>query len=250
VSGDGDGTGTVTIDAQDTNTTYQGGDNITIDGSNNIDFDGLGGFTTDQLSEGSTNLYHTDQRAVDAVNAETSLSVDITGDADSVDGYQGSEIAVLSEDETVTGIYTFNNNIILNNTDHIVGPSESKTYGNTSIDDRDVALEADRNIVFDADKNASRAQAEIVLAVQGTEMGRLNSGEGNTFWKNSGFGGETSPSYAVDAAGQVRGQDGLRVATSNGDYEIQGDGNGNLEILTPSGNRQVLFDGGDIGAFQ
>jgi hypothetical protein len=62
--------------------------------------------------------------------------------------------------------------------------------------------------------------------------------------------GTKTPSYAADVAGTVRAQDALRVATSNGDYELQGDGNGNLEILTPGGNRQVLFDGGDIGAFQ
>ena len=68
--------------------------------------------------------------------------------------------------------------------------------------------------------------------------------------KRVGIGGETNPSYALDAAGQVRGQDGLRVTTASGDYEIQGDGNGNLEILTPSGNRQVMFNNGDFGAFQ
>jgi len=67
---------------------------------------------------------------------------------------------------------------------------------------------------------------------------------------NNKVGVGTGPSYAFDAAGTVRAQGALRVSTSSGDYEIQGDGSGNLEILTPAGNRQVMFDNGDIGAFK
>jgi len=36
------------------------------------------------------------------------LTIDITGDADTVDGYEGSELAALAENETVTGTRTYN----------------------------------------------------------------------------------------------------------------------------------------------
>ena len=131
-------------------------------------------------SAGGTFLFETNQNKI-TVNGNTVWHEgnDGTGsglDADTVDGYEGSDLAVLSEDETVTGQWTFNS--------------------------------------------------------------------------NTGLGGETNPSYALDVNGQVRGQDGLRVTTASGDYEVQGDGNGNLEIITPSGNRQVMFNNGDFGAFQ
>jgi hypothetical protein len=71
-----------------------------------------------------------------------------------------------------------------------------------------------------------------------------------TIWTD-GIGINTDPAdpaYAFDVAGQVRGQDGFRVTTSNGDYVLQGDGNGNLEILTPSGNTFTFQDSGKFDA--
>ncbi len=72
-----DGDGTVTVDAPATQV-LSGGTNITIDGSDNINFDGLGAFSTDDLSEGSSNLYHTDQRALDAVETSSEVVLDGT----------------------------------------------------------------------------------------------------------------------------------------------------------------------------
>lgn len=50
----------LTIESSDT--LYQGGTNITVDGNNDINFDGLGTFTTDDLSEGTANLYFSKSR--------------------------------------------------------------------------------------------------------------------------------------------------------------------------------------------
>lgn len=85
-----DSAGTLTIDATDTNTTYQSGTNITIDGSNNINFDGLGAFSTSDLSEG-TNLYYTDTRVRSAVSASGDLNYDSGTGVFSVTTYKSTD---------------------------------------------------------------------------------------------------------------------------------------------------------------
>ena len=202
--------------------------------------------------------YFTDADAVDAVNDEASLSVDITGDADTVDGYEGSEVAVLAEAETVTGLWKWETEIRYESPDD--GNRHQAFHIAAHNDDVDLLRVGAENSLFDTSQNfgfslrylGTKSGEQNALAIyadnedDGPEVNALHVLQNG----NIGLSGETNPSYALDVAGQVRGQDGLRVSTSSGDYEIQGDGNGNLEILTPAGNRQVLFNDGDIGAFQ
>ena len=162
-------------------------------------------------------------------------------DADTVDGYNGSDLAALSEDETVSGTWKFIDEV------RVEKSSDSR---------RDLVLKplsirggkfADLRIIGEANDSGEG------IRIQNDDPGNTNAPVDIAFFDKQqrvGLGGETNPSYALDVNGQVRGQDGLRVSTSSGDYEIQGDGSGNLEILTPSGNRQVMFNNGDIGAFQ
>lgn len=74
------------------------------------------GISHTELGDVTADDHHTryaDTEAVSAVNAETSLDVDITGhaatagDADTVDGYHGADLAALSEAETVDGSWNF-----------------------------------------------------------------------------------------------------------------------------------------------
>lgn len=53
-----------------------------------------------------SNVY-TDSDAVDAINSETTLSVDISGDSETIDGYEGADLGVLDEAESVTGEWEF-----------------------------------------------------------------------------------------------------------------------------------------------
>jgi len=69
---------------------------------------------------------YTDSDAVDAVNAETSLDVDITGDAQSVDSYAGNVLGVLFEDETVTGSWQFDERITFTGNQHIYVPDAAE----------------------------------------------------------------------------------------------------------------------------
>jgi len=115
-----DGT-SLTMDAQSIDfqggTVNQNGDEITVDVNAGTDFqagDNLAFDTsTDPKTLDVTGSFYTDADAVDAVNAETSLSVDIGGDADTVDGYEGSDLGVLSEDETVTGQWSFTSTLTI-----------------------------------------------------------------------------------------------------------------------------------------
>jgi len=309
-----------------------------------VDHNSLSGISSD-----NHHARYDNAEAVSAVNEETSLSVDITGDADSVDGYDGNELAALSENETVAGIYNFKNGrkefggdlvtrtfakltgndsgngvftngyrayvglIPLINTGdkelvygRITGARGTYSWGGGHFiyaendpynDGLDITLtsgivtslkgaDGARLVQFDYE-GFTWVGIEIVSGGSGISQGvrfqgRVISDSGNedifpqvvdfgslsnlaafsgstgetveevgskTIWTD-GIGINTAPSYSLDAAGQVRAQDGLRVTTSNGDYEIQGDGNGNLKILTPSGNRQKFFNDGDIGAFK
>ena len=204
-----------------------------------------GDYTHDQIGGISSDDHHTkytDSEAVSAVNSETSLNVDITGDADTVDGYQGSDLAALSENETVEGRWNFKKKI---------SPPEVYFGGAErikSVSGGAVKIEARGNVTILPDVDDVFGAAFEVLGPNNNT--RLHvSANGNGVGVENG-----SPSHALDVAGQVRGQDGLRVYAPNanggsgGDFEIHPDGNGNLEILTPSGNSQTFFDSGDFTA--
>jgi hypothetical protein len=117
VSGDGDGTGSVNVDATDTNTTYSAGNALNLSGTQfnvnegGINHDNISGVSSgdhhsktssaSELSDvsadsvsGAHHSRYSDNEAVTAVNNETSLSVDITGDADTVDGQDANDIGV------------------------------------------------------------------------------------------------------------------------------------------------------------
>jgi len=90
----------------------------------------LSGKTTDNIVEGTTNLYYTDERVDDRVSnllvagsnisltyddvANTlTIAVDEVGlNADTLDGYDSSYFAALSENETITGDWTFSGSTV------------------------------------------------------------------------------------------------------------------------------------------
>jgi hypothetical protein len=90
----------------------------------------------DDLTGVSSSDHHTryaDSEAVTAINSQSSLSVDISGDADTVDGYQSSELSVRSENETISGEWTFTDApLIRDRNDYDVSPSFSYDQGSDS----------------------------------------------------------------------------------------------------------------------
>jgi hypothetical protein len=60
-----------------------------------------------------------------------------------------------------------------------------------------------------------------------------------------GMGGVESPTQACDVAGKVRGREGMIIEG----YAFAQDGNGDLVITTPSGNKIRLGDDGEVEAF-
>ena len=211
---------------------------------------------------------YTDENAQDAVGAmvDTTLAYTDSGptlsvvgdnvDAGSVDGYEGSELAVLAEDETVTGRWDYEGNTNVNSISDLTSSGNNQP-SDWSNNDRLRVTGANNTITFVVPSVTNKREAAIQVGHEEAQFSNavgklyLNPVGGDVITnQNAGFGGDRFPDYAVDADGQIRAQSGLRVSTTSGDYQIQGDGSGNLEILTPAGNRQKFFDDGDFGAFK
>jgi len=181
-------------------------------------------------------------------------------DAGSVDGYEGSELAVLAENETVSGSWVYTSGLYVDGSHdadqddicniaavfNIHDGGSKQLLGSAKWDGR---WEYTRDTDGAWQMSLGENPVKFAVAPSGSEGNEATFA--NVFQaKNSGgeglLGIGTDPSYRLDAAGDIRAQSAFRV---NG-YQIRGDGNGNLEILTPAGNRQKFYNGGDIGAFQ
>jgi len=132
-----------------------------------------------------------DSAAVSAVNSETSLSVDISGDADTLDGHDESYFGALSENETVTGDWEFANGIEFGFTSSLYdsgSPSIITDYNND---------QPNTNFSIWADGFPGDSSAQ--------QLAQFGTGANETFITAGNVGIETtSPSYALEVSGDMR----------------------------------------------
>ena len=89
------------------------------------------GFTTDQVAEGTTNLYYTDARARAAIRAQD-LPSDI--DADKVDGLHAASFIRSDEADIASGDLTFSGTLdITNGATSALNVTNGATFGNTVV---------------------------------------------------------------------------------------------------------------------
>jgi hypothetical protein len=89
------------------------------------------GFTTDQVTEGTNNLYYTDARARAAIRAQD-LPSDI--DADKVDGLEAAQFIRSDVDDIASGDLTFSGTVdITNGATSALNVTNGATFGNTVV---------------------------------------------------------------------------------------------------------------------
>tara|TARA_B110000459_G_C16573359_1_gene477492 strand:+ start:23 stop:1219 length:1197 start_codon:yes stop_codon:yes gene_type:complete len=89
------------------------------------------GFNTDQITEGSTNLYYTDARARAAIRAQD-LPSNI--DADTVDGLEAAQFIRADVNDIASGNLTFSGTLdITNGATSALNVSNGATFGNTVV---------------------------------------------------------------------------------------------------------------------
>lgn len=89
------------------------------------------GFTTDQVAEGTTNLYYTDARARAAIRAQD-LPSDI--DADTVDGLEAAQFIRSDANDIASGDLTFSGTLdITNGATSALNVTNGATFGNTVV---------------------------------------------------------------------------------------------------------------------
>jgi len=166
------------------------------------------------------------------------LAIDITGNADSVDGYEGSDLAALAEDETVTGLYTFNgggftqaNSNVNSGSIFNFGDAANTRYGilvasNRSlsatdaisaalyydVDDGTATGEKEAGLRADARANGDNTAITLGGLVFKKQAGSNNStatlnirgGDSLTVAPGGVGVGTSSPSYALEVSGDVR----------------------------------------------
>jgi hypothetical protein len=203
-----DAADTLTIDgtAQYTDSDAVAAINADTDHGSTAQHDYFSGDHTDLtgLSPDDHHSRYTDGEAVAAVESVSgSVDISISGDADTLDGYEGAELAALAEDEAITGVWQHGTN------------GQLLTLGDSTFDDKYAVIRSlisggaighvtdggDGRILLQGGENKSIAfradQADGAFG--GTTPHVLIDTTGNT-----GFGGKTDPRHKVDVDGRTR----------------------------------------------
>jgi hypothetical protein len=168
------------------------------------------------------------------------LAIDITGDADTLDGVEGGSYARTDQDETFQG--TIFGKTFANRND----PAQERLLLST-----DAVLEGDRQFNYRLNEDGSRAAASVRHAffAAGNEIARFQEG-GNT-----GLGGETAPSYALDVNGtgnfssDLYAGGSVGIGSTNPDYKLYV-ANGSIRVEHSSSNRYLWFKDTSDSLFQ
>ena len=145
--------------------------NITVtydDNANSISFvaeNGVADSTTDDLTEGSTNLYFTDQRAVDALEAVTPVFTEV--DVNSVALNVASTVTVATQNTTGT-VYSFDSGTYTS-AKFIV---KADTGTHTEVSEVLVTLDSSLNVAITeyAIVNTGGSLAEVTAVMNGTDV--------------------------------------------------------------------------------
>jgi hypothetical protein len=156
------------------------------------------------------------------------LAIDITGDADTLDGYEGSELAVRAEDETITGNYTFQGAGSVNSRLNVGVRSGANVTSASGWGSDDIFDDVPYDTATFGRRNAGHGLSAIRLVAQrssgstvgsriavltndvGTERLAIRFGtsamtEAISVQSNGDVGiNQTNPSYAIETAGDMR----------------------------------------------
>lgn len=128
------------------------------------------GFTTDQVAEGTTNLYYTDARARAAIRAQD-LPSDI--DADKVDGLHAASFIRSDATDIASGDLTFSGTVdITNGATSALNVTNGATFGNTVVVDGAVTI---NNGILQINNSASEGVFQCTTAGNLTVAGDITS---------------------------------------------------------------------------
>jgi hypothetical protein len=132
------------------------------------------------------------------------LAIDISGDADTLDGVQGSSYARSDQSDTINGQYQFN-------TTGEAAQFGDGSFSNTFITIRDTPDSFGAAIGLDSSRNAGGSNGVFVwhsgkpITFAPQTNGSFGAAPEVAFTSTgAGFGGETAPSYAIETAGDMR----------------------------------------------
>jgi hypothetical protein len=223
-----------------TNITITGnGSGLTITAEN-----GVADSTTDDLDEGTTNLYFTDSRAVTA--AETAAtSANTANKIVKRDGSGNFAAGQITANEIVVQaagqIYEDSNLIIQSNTGYPI-----QIVGNQNVEissqNGDIVLSPDGNVHANSSITAtSNVEAAVLLA------GGTANGNDGTLYVQKADGSNVLSANATSAVVDINGT--LQVGPSYTSIEISGDGSGNGVIYAPNNNLLLQSDNGNSGVY-
>jgi len=128
------------------------------------------GFTTDQVAEGTTNLYYTDARARAAIRAQD-LPSDI--DADKVDGLHAASFIRSDATDIASGDLTFSGTVdITNGATSALNVTNGATFGNTVVVDGAVTI---NNGILQINNSASEGVFQCTTGGMLTVAGDITS---------------------------------------------------------------------------
>lgn len=212
----------LTIDSEDT--VYQGGTDITIDSNNNINFDGLSDDTTDDLSEGTNNLYFTESRVFQAGQNQL-----FPGDRISITEDSGNETFTFAvtgnsalQVENSTGAVTSDASILrFTNEFGVTNPAGEEASVALNVDTDDIS-EGTENLYF-TDQRVFTANQNQLLS--GTGINIVEDATNNTFTiEGSGF---TAPSVSDGEASVLSEPSDINFGT---DLDVVDDGDGSVTV--------------------
>jgi hypothetical protein len=224
-----------------TNITITGdGDGLTITAEN-----GVADSDTDDLTEGSTNLYFTDSRAVTAVET-AATSADTANKIVKRDGFGNfaanevtfnavnvGDAGYVSDEGTTLAIEATTGNALS------LGGATGVTIGSTG---GDITLSPDGNVHV----NASVIATGNVEGSQATFGGATPNADGGLYVRKS----DDSLVLSVDATAAIVDINGtLKVGPSYTSIEISDDGSGNGVVYAPNNNLLLQSDNGNAGVY-
>jgi hypothetical protein len=169
-------------------------------------------------------------------------------DADTLDDYEGADLAALAEDEVVTGLYAFRASTN-GQGDPMVTFEGGDTKKRVVMYDEDTGANLGPRLHGSAGNPTVLSGNGAVKIVTDWDGSRVNAVYADESGK-TGFGGKTDPAHEVDVAGRTRSTEVEATDTLQvGGWTLQEDSNGDLIATSPSGNEVRLGDDGDVEAF-